>query len=60
VGDKYRWESFEGPGGKEFDQQEYKRGALHADLTQLAVQVSLQHGSRIVDAILDKYEVTAK
>ena len=60
MGEQYRWESFEGPGGKDLDEAEYKREGLRADLVILASQISFQHGPGIVDKILEKYEVTEK
>jgi hypothetical protein len=57
---KYNRESFEGPGGEDYDESEYRSGGLRADLCELAAKVSFEHGHRIVDLILAKYEVMRK
>lgn len=60
MGNLYRWESFEGPGGMNYKEDEYTKETLRAQLIRLASQVSFQHAPKIVDTILDKYEVTEK
>lgn len=57
---KYNPDSFIGPGGEELNEQKYRRGVLRADLCELAARVSFNHGPRIVDAILARYEVSRK
>lgn len=51
---------FDGPGGEAFDEQKYRRETLRADLCELANKVSFQHGPRIIDAILTRYDITRK
>jgi hypothetical protein len=47
-------------GGETYDENLFRAGQLRADLCQIATEYSFQHGSRIVDAILAKYEVSRK
>lgn len=48
------------PGGEEYDQKKFIRGALRADLCEIAIKHSYIHGAKIVDAILDRYDVVRK
>jgi hypothetical protein len=61
-GEKFRYNafSFNGPGGEQFEEERYKAEALRADLIELASQVSISHGVRVVDSILSKFDVSRK
>ena len=46
--------------GEEYDEATFLAGQLRADLCQIATEFSYQHGAKIVDAILLKYDVKRK
>jgi hypothetical protein len=48
------------PGGNEFDAMTYNKDALRAELVEIANQHSFQHGPKIVDAILKRFDVKHK
>lgn len=52
--------SFSGPGGETYDEKKYRKGILRADLCELATKISFDHGPRIVDAILARYDVSRR
>lgn len=48
------------PGGIEFDVTTYNQAALRAEMVEVANQISFQHGPKIVDAILKRFNVKYK
>ncbi len=48
------------PGGIEFEQMTFNKDTLRAELVEIANQHSFQHGPRIVDSILARYDVKKK
>ena len=57
---RYNAFSFTGPGGEQFDAEKYKDETLRADLVEVANRVSFEHGPRIVDLILGRFDVSRK
>jgi hypothetical protein len=47
-------------GGKEYDEAKYIQEGVRADLCGIASQISLEHGPRIIDAILKRYTIKRK
>ena len=46
--------------GSAYDPEKFQAGCLRADLADLVGQISLQHATRIADAILAEYLVTPR
>ena len=47
-------------GGETYDEESFRAGQLRADLCQIATEYSYNQGSKIVDAILARYDVVRK
>lgn len=47
-------------GGKAYDETQYNQEGTRADLCGIAAQISLEHGPRIIDAILERYTIKRK
>lgn len=47
-------------GGIEMTKEQVKGGQLKADMCEVAMQISFQHGARIVEALLDQFEIRRK
>lgn len=54
------YQPFGDPGGEEYDDMAFRLGQLRADLCYIANEIDYRSGTKIVDAILKDYVVTAK
>ena len=60
IGEEDEMESFCEPGGQEYDESSFKKQSLRADLCNIACGIDHRYGARIVDAILERYNVKRK
>ena len=51
-------QSFGEPGGEECDMDAFRAATLRSDLCRIATDIDYRSGAKIVDAILNQYEVT--
>jgi hypothetical protein len=47
-------------GGHEYDEEEFNKGSLRADLCGLIAHIDYRYAAKIADAILDQYEIKHK
>lgn len=48
------------PGGEPYDREKFEEGVLRAELCNLANSYDYKHGSRMVDELLRRFDVTRK